>query len=54
MPEVAHISEHHGDAMFICCGDDFIVAYGATRLNDGANAHGSGGIYTIAKGEKGI
>jgi len=36
VPEVAHAGEHHGKAGLVCGGDNFIVADGAARLDDGA------------------
>ena len=27
MPEMPHARYHHGDAVFVCCGKDFFIAY---------------------------
>jgi len=38
MPEMPHARKDHGDAMLVGGGDNFLVAHGAARLDDGGSA----------------
>ena len=44
--------KHHGDTMFVCGIDNFLITHRAARLNDRGDARLCGSIYTIAEGEK--
>ena len=54
MPEVAHTGKYHGDIVFVCRFDDFAVAHGTTRLDDGTYSRFSSSIHAVAEGEKGV
>ena len=52
VPEVASAGEHHGQAMSLRGLDDFRVAHGPARLNNGRRARGGHGVEAVAKREK--
>ena len=54
MPEMPYASEHHGDAMLVCGGDDFVIADAAARLDDGARAGVDDDVEPVAKREEGV
>ena len=54
MPEVPHAGEHHGDAMLVGGGDDFVVAHGTARLDYRRDAGGGGVVEAVAEREEGV
>src|SRR3972149_8646413 len=52
VPEVANAGKDHGDAVFVCRFDDFLVANRAPRLNDGSCSCGGNLVDSVTKGEE--
>ena len=54
MSKMSISGKHHTDAVFVAAVDGFLVADGATRLYDGADAGFVGQFNTVLEGEEGI
>src|SRR5690242_13202541 len=54
VPEMTHASEHHGHAVLVGRGDDFLVAPAASGLHDGGDAVLGRRIDAVAEREEGI
>ena len=54
MFEVAHAGESHSNASFVAGGNYFVVADGATGLNDKFCPHFAGGFDAVGKREEGL
>jgi hypothetical protein len=54
MPEVPHARKHHGEAMFVGRGDDFLVAHRTARLDDGGRARLDRRQQAVGEGEEGV
>ena len=51
---MADAGDDHGDAVFVRCVKDFLVAHGACGMDDGFDALLGNDIYAVAEGEEGI
>ena len=51
---MADAGDDHGDAVFVRCVKDFLVAHGACRMDDGFDALLGNDIYAVAEWEEGI
>ena len=54
MSEMADVGEDHGHALFVCCGDYFVVADGAAWLDYCGGAGFAGFFYAVGEGEEGV
>ena len=54
MAEVAHARYHHGDAVFVCRIENFLIAHGACGVDDGFDALLGNDIHAVAEREEGI
>ena len=54
MPKMPHARYHHGDAVFVRCVEDFLVAHRACRVDDGFDALFGDDIHAVAEGKEGI
>jgi hypothetical protein len=54
VPEVAEPRKHHSDILFITRIDDFLIAFGAARLNHRSNTALGRSINAIPEREEGI
>ena len=51
---MADAGDDHGDAVFVRCVKDFLVAHGTCRMDDGFDALLGNDIYAVAEWEEGI
>src|SRR5262249_25486173 len=52
VPEVPRTGDDHRDAVLVGCGDDFVVAHRAARLDHRDGASNRTGIEPVAEGEE--
>jgi hypothetical protein len=52
MPEMPLPREHHDHPSFLRRGDDFRIAHGSSRLDDGADSGVGEEVEAVAKGKK--
>ena len=52
--EKTDAGETHGNAIFVCCFNDIVVADGTARLGNIADTAFAGAFHIVAKGEESI
>ena len=54
MPEMANTRYHHGNAVFVCRIEDFLIAHRTCGVDDGFDTLFSNHVHTVAEREEGI
>ena len=54
MPEMPHARYHHGDAVFVCRVEDFLIAHRACGVDDGFDALLGNHVHAVAEGEESV
>ena len=54
MPEMANTRYHHGDAVFVRCVENFLIAQRACGVDNGFDALFGDDVHTGAEREEGI
>ena len=52
MAEVAHAGYDHGDAVFVRCVEDFLIAHRTCGMDDGFDALFGNHVHAVAEGEE--
>ena len=54
MPKMANTRYHHGNAVFVRCIEDFLIAHRACGVDDGFDALFGNHVHAVAEGKEGI
>ena len=54
MPEMANTRYYHGDAVFVGCIKNFLIAHRACGMDDGFDALFGDDVHTVTEREEGI
>lgn len=54
MPKMANTRYHHGNAVFVRCVENFLIAHRACGVDDGFDALFGDDVHAVAEGEESV
>ena len=54
MPKMTHARYHHGNAVFVRCVENFLIAHRACGVDDGFDALFGDDVHAVTEGEESV